>query len=101
MSSRFVFRGFGDESLEKEASQRLSRLMDGAPYDATSAALLEKIDSGYSASVDIYSTHGPFMARAVAPTAKEALDKVLVKIGQRLESWRLRRFNFAADVGVA
>jgi|SRR5579885_2504509 len=107
MSSRFLFKGIQDDVLEKEANLRLSRLMDGAPYDATCAALLEKNADRYWASVDIYSTHGPFVARAAAPSAREALDRALVKIGERLDRWRAKRFNqrerapLAPDVGVA
>jgi hypothetical protein len=109
MSSHFFFSGVQDELLEKEANQRLCRLMDGAPYDATSAALLQKVEHGFLASIDIYSTHGPFTARVSAPTAEEAIDKALVRVGERLEKWRVMRFSkhpdwiapLAPDMGVA
>ena len=110
MSSKFLFRGVEDENLEREANQRLARLMDGAPYDSSVAALLEKGARGYWAAIDIYSTHGPFVTRVSAPTAREAVDRSLTKIAERLEAWRLRRFSHRGngwspptipDVGVA
>src|SRR5579885_3616410 len=93
MSARFVFMGLEDPELERSASLRLSRLMDGAPYDSSSAALLRKAENGFWASIDIYSTHGPFAARVSATTAAEAINKALTKVSERLENWRAKRFS--------
>jgi hypothetical protein len=110
MSHRFVFCGIQDQDLEKMATQRLSRLMDGAPYDSTCAALLEKVDTGYSASIDIYSTLGQFMTRVSAASPRDAVEKALARMTERLKQWQTRRFStpepqwFAPktpDVGVA
>ncbi len=98
MSNRFVFRGFQDTDTERSANQRLARILDGAPYDSTSSALLEKVDGRFFASIDIYSTHGPFIARVSAETASEAVDKALAKVSELLEHWRALRFSHQGRV---
>ncbi len=93
MSTRFVFMGLEDPDLERSATLRLSRLMDGAPYDSSAAALLKKAENGFWASIDIYSTHGPFAARVTATTAAEAINRAISKISECLENWRTKRFS--------
>jgi hypothetical protein len=93
MSNRFVFVGFEDSALNELAARRLSLVMDGAPYDSSSAALIERLADGYYASIDVYSTSGPFAVRTHAPSAREAMDRALARLDEKLQLWRARKFE--------
>jgi hypothetical protein len=93
MSNRFVFVGFEDPALSELAARRLSLVMDGAPYDSSCAALIERLTDGYYASIDVYSTSGPFAVRTHAPTARVSMDRALNKLDEKLQHWRARKLE--------
>jgi hypothetical protein len=88
MINQFHFKGFeADEGIKLSANRTLGRLMDRAPYDSNAVALLEKDESGYRCSIDIYSRQGPFMANVHRETVSESLRAIERRLKTQIEWW--------------
>lgn len=95
MSPGFYFKNFSvPDEIESYANICLSRVMDLAPYGAAVSAVLEKSDAGekYSGHIEICSKWGPFFVSVVGTDVKLAIDRLMEKMQEKLETWHSRRF---------
>ena len=75
------------EFLEKE----LDDMMDAAPSDASVSGYVTKIKDGYTGIVNIVSSQGRFVAKAVSQDLNDIVMKMKKQIDDQLSAWRDRR----------
>ncbi len=88
----FNFIGFTpDDDTKKKAYLAVERLLDMSPYGSMVVALLQKDDVSYRCAIEIYSKHGPFIARASDASPDVALESVVRSLSKKLERWKEAR----------
>jgi hypothetical protein len=93
MSNQFHFKNFEpDFKLRFQANLIVNRILDSAPVGAFGVGLLEKEgESSYRCALDIFSSHGPFMASAVSATPEQALEGLENRINRQIDWWKSHR----------
>lgn len=88
MLKKFVFKNFEPTAdLKFYLDRSLRRVLDLTPYGSTAFAIVEKQDTDFRCSVDIYSSQGPFAASAVGVTPDDAIRCALNKFYRPTEKW--------------
>lgn len=95
MTHDFKFIGFfPEEDLKWKANLSGGRLLDMAPYGSMMVAALQLEEGVYRCAVEIYSKHGPFVARSNDRDPYTALESVVRALSKKLENWKkLRRVS--------
>lgn len=100
MISQFLFKNIDtDDEIRSTANLALNRILEYAPYDSTAVAVLEKVESGYRCSLDIYTRQGPFMTNVFRATCVEAIQAIEEKTMAQIKWWWTQRKAkiFSAD----
>jgi hypothetical protein len=72
------------DEVRSYADAVMQRILETAPYDSHALALLEKVEEGYRATIDIYSKDGPFIAESLAQNPTQALDELAGELSARI-----------------
>jgi hypothetical protein len=87
------FHGFRpSESARAHLTDRLSQILDEAPYRSNLQAAFTRKDGGIRGVLVIHSSAGHFSAFATGRNLNETANKVIRQIRKRLNRWKTRRF---------
>lgn len=90
----FVFKNMKpDKELENTAKQILEKILNFAPYDSTGQGKLEKLETGYSASLDLVGPKVRFELKSFDAMPISALNRLTQIFQEKLNAWHQTRFN--------
>lgn len=94
MFERFYFENFApSEELEAFANLALYNVLDLAPQDSASTAIIERIGEHYTCRIEVVSRSGPFLVSVAANDPRSAVEKGVQKLKEKIDVWKKRRFR--------
>ncbi len=94
MLNHFHYKNYDpDFDTRVLAESVLQRLEDAAPYSSSILGMVEKTPHGFSASIDIRSEHGTFLATAQGTQIESVLYSLESKMKSKLSHWVNTRFE--------
>jgi hypothetical protein len=91
MIYEIVVEGFNEEGFKNSYERHLDDLMENAPSDASASSTICKLKRGYSGILDICSSQGRFVAKAICKDPQEMAQQLFGQIQKQLQDWQHRR----------
>lgn len=93
-NSQLKFQGFHPSDFTRTyLDEKMSCLLEEAPYGATLNASFIKKDHLYKGVITINSVRGNFFATATESNLRETSHKLVEQIRRRLNKWKSHRFE--------
>lgn len=76
---------------QQEINERLSRLLDQAPSDATGELEIRKNAKGYQALLKIFSRQGKFIGGSRGSKLTEVVERIFEEVHDQIKAWKRER----------
>ncbi|MDZ4678537.1 MAG: hypothetical protein SGI74_13650 [Oligoflexia bacterium] len=91
MIYELVIDGFNEDDFKKNYERHLDDLLESAPSDASASSKISKIKKGYEGIIDICSSQGHFVAKAICKEPQEVVLALFGQIQSQLRDWQNNR----------
>jgi len=94
MIYELIFKGLkSTKNIEEGVRRRIHNLLESAPSDASASAELKKSHKGYEGLIEIFSSQGKFVAKAVGSNVNDLIHSLSHDLHKQIKEWRGYRFQ--------
>ncbi len=92
MTYDLTFKGMhSNEALEENLAHQIDDLLEKAPSDSSAYSFISKVKKVYCGILDIFSSQGHFVAKAVGRDINELTKSLFQQLYKQLKVWRIDR----------